>query len=147
MSSFLERDSIWFCFIMGFVCSDCIFLEKNLNSSPVFQVNMLRSEKLPLSAKGRPLNTNFQIVWINIWHLVLFKYFASDRDREIQCTLSILADDTAKWCGQHTGSKGCNPEGPWYAQEMGPSDQHAAQHGQVYSSACRFEQPHRLSNK
>lgn len=27
-SSFLERDSIWFCFIMGFVYSNCIFKEK-----------------------------------------------------------------------------------------------------------------------
>ncbi|GAB0185946.1 mitochondrial enolase superfamily member 1 [Grus japonensis] len=37
----------------------------------------------------------------------------------------------AVWCGRHAGGKGCHPEGPGQAGEVGPCKPHEVQQGQV----------------
>ena len=37
----------------------------------------------------------------------------------------------AEWCGRHARGKGCHPEGPWQAWEVGLWEPHEVQQGQV----------------
>ncbi|GAB0210211.1 mitochondrial enolase superfamily member 1 [Grus japonensis] len=41
----------------------------------------------------------------------------------------------AVWCGRHAGGKGCHPEGPGQAGEVGPCKLHEVQQGQVQGPA------------
>ena len=41
----------------------------------------------------------------------------------------------AVWCRGHTGGKGCHPEGPGQASEVGPCEPHEVQQGQVQGPA------------
>ena len=48
----------------------------------------------------------------------------------------------AVWCGRHAGGKGCHPEGPGQAGEVGPCKPHEVQQGQAQGPAHQSGQSH-----
>jgi len=56
-----------------------------------------------------------------VLELALFNNSFDEMDSENECILCKSADDRhqVEQCRQHTGRKGCHPDGPWQAWEVG----------------------------
>ena len=72
---------------------------------------------------------------------LLFNVFVGDTDSGIECALSESAGETKLSAAADTRGKGCRPEGPGQAGEVGPCQPHGAQQGRVQGPVCGSEQP------
>lgn len=69
----------------------------------------------------------------------LINIFVGDMDRGIDCTLIKFFGDT-KLCRRHSGGKGCHPEAPGQAWEVGLWKLHEVQQGQIWGPVPGLEQ-------
>ena len=66
---------------------------------------------------------------------VLFNTFLETWTVRLSAPSACLLTTTSCVVRRHTGGKGCHPEGPWQAWDVGPCKPHQVQQGQVQGPA------------